>query len=576
MRMKRGYWVWIIAIVLVVAGLVVFSYNSRNVSKEISLSPPMPTNCSDSSVSATWDSIFKESSSGITIITNSSYQGTCPGFIAYKIQGQKAHVLFGININLFGVNTTVVTAEEGNFTDEYLSIVRSLNVSSSYSMDDLNLSQYVLPRMLNSTDNADTEFKTYFRQAPGTWTINQQPGLSTNQQDIYSFLINESTGNNQKVTMGVAFINYSMNVLFYTSMIPPEQSCSPNWTAVNTTCRGDDTYTIWYNDTRACHNETGRPANITIDCDYNRNGIIGNSSSVDRVNVDLGVYLNSNLLNDTQVYNTTQQVEIRDGSTVRVSFRYPFSTPLNLKEVTIKKQPSSSTFGYLIVNGLEVSKNLTIDSKNHSNKVCVKNAEISLITEMSTDCDSGGEYLIDCPGSNNLYKCYLQNGTYLVTGLTSSAVKEILISNLVSCRENWSCSDWAACVGNSQNKTCNDLNHCNTTANRPALTQTCVLSCIPSWACGNWTPSSCPKRGNQTRICNDSNSCNVQDGKPVQTQTCEYKAKDYTMLLIIFVVIVIMVVVSYLILHFAKTDRHEEIKIGDDPYFSPAPTYSQR
>lgn len=41
------------------------------------------------------------------------------------------------------------------------------------------------------------------------------------------------------------------------------------------------------------------------------------------------------------------------------------------------------------------------------------------------------------------------------------------------CVESWSCGAWSSCTNNSQSRTCTDANNCGTTANRPALTQSC-------------------------------------------------------------------------------------------------------
>jgi hypothetical protein len=42
------------------------------------------------------------------------------------------------------------------------------------------------------------------------------------------------------------------------------------------------------------------------------------------------------------------------------------------------------------------------------------------------------------------------------------------------CVEKWSCSDWYKCVNDSQARTCVDINKCDTTANRPTESRTCI------------------------------------------------------------------------------------------------------
>jgi len=41
------------------------------------------------------------------------------------------------------------------------------------------------------------------------------------------------------------------------------------------------------------------------------------------------------------------------------------------------------------------------------------------------------------------------------------------------CQENWQCIEFSECVNGSQTRTCSDLNDCGTTAQKPALTQSC-------------------------------------------------------------------------------------------------------
>jgi len=44
-----------------------------------------------------------------------------------------------------------------------------------------------------------------------------------------------------------------------------------------------------------------------------------------------------------------------------------------------------------------------------------------------------------------------------------------------TCTENWSCTDWSACINNQQSRTCIDSNACGTTVNKPVETETCIM-----------------------------------------------------------------------------------------------------
>jgi len=43
-----------------------------------------------------------------------------------------------------------------------------------------------------------------------------------------------------------------------------------------------------------------------------------------------------------------------------------------------------------------------------------------------------------------------------------------------SCTESWSCTDWSACIGNTQTRTCTDVNACGTNTSKPNVSQSCI------------------------------------------------------------------------------------------------------
>jgi len=53
------------------------------------------------------------------------------------------------------------------------------------------------------------------------------------------------------------------------------------------------------------------------------------------------------------------------------------------------------------------------------------------------------------------------------------------------CIENWSCTDWSACINNQQTRTCMDANACGTTVSKPVESQNCIstaaVSGVASW-----------------------------------------------------------------------------------------------
>ena len=99
-------------------------------------------------------------------------------------------------------------------------------------------------------------------------------------------------------------------------------------------------------------------------------------------------------------------------------------------------------------------------------------------------------------------------------------VPEIYIKKIheSTCIENWNCGDWSSCSEQgSQTRTCNDLNSCGTTKDKPAITQSCTYTCVEDWSCTSWNTCT---NGQQTRTCTDSNSCGTTTNKPNVQQSC--------------------------------------------------------
>jgi hypothetical protein len=64
--------------------------------------------------------------------------------------------------------------------------------------------------------------------------------------------------------------------------------CTSNWTAVNTSCGGDELRTTYYTDIYACNPpSTSAPVNVTFRCDNDSNGLIGDNHAVGVARIDL-------------------------------------------------------------------------------------------------------------------------------------------------------------------------------------------------------------------------------------------------------------------------------------------------
>jgi len=160
--------------------------------------------------------------------------------------------------------------------------------------------------------------------------------------------------------------------------------------------------------------------------------LIGNKDSVNTSTINLSILI-GNSSNLSRFFNESFNVKFLDGNLPRVEFYYDFSrNRLNLTNVTIDKQLPNQP-GSLFVRGLKVpdgTKILYIDNINKSfKKVCIKDTEISAISEISAKCSAKNEIKISCNGKliKKNYKCAYNSTTneYQILGLRHSGVVQI-------------------------------------------------------------------------------------------------------------------------------------------------------
>lgn len=333
--------------------------------------------------------------------------------------------------------------------------------------------------------------------------------------------------------------------------------CVPNWQAINTSCQDNERLTTWFNDTRNCGDTP--LANLTFHCDYDTNGIIGNLTSLNS-RTSLNLYINSSATNLSLNYlgRLNNKIEFRSGNNTIVEFDWNFTSPLDLDNIYIEKQGSSASRGYLLIKGIAANKKVLVDKLTNSTKICVRNAEISSISDLSSNCVDSGELLIDCLTILSSIPCSISGNFFQVSGLTSSAIREF-VQSTTNCTPNWNCTNFTSCTNNLKSRNCTDLNNCNSSMLTKIDTQSCIsiTPCTPNWNCTNWTK--CSKAGNQTRNCNDRNACNsTTNNRKTETQGCEPESEINLILIIIIAAIaVIIIIIILLVLYLLNKERSE-------------------
>ena len=157
--------------------------------------------------------------------------------------------------------------------------------------------------------------------------------------------------------------------------------------------------------------------------------LIGGGSNINHNYGDLTLFVNET---DTIPGNLEgmQKVEIKNEGITVVEFNFDFDNDtLDLFDIEIKKD--TGDVGSWIIKGLELpegeTKTIYMNRTNLTlNSVCVKDIELSSISEISTNCDGGNETKVTCDGLNtDGYTCTLTDLTYKITGLEHSGIKQI-------------------------------------------------------------------------------------------------------------------------------------------------------
>ncbi len=160
--------------------------------------------------------------------------------------------------------------------------------------------------------------------------------------------------------------------------------------------------------------------------------LIGNASSVNTSIIQLKIVVGSST-NLSESFNKSLNVKFLDNKLAILEFPFDFSRyRLNLTNITINKQLPNQK-GALAVSGLKIprgTKTMYVDrAYPSSNWVCVKDAEISSINEISKKCNAKNEVRVWCLLKlNKSYTCTYNRATkkYKVQGLKNSGVVQFV------------------------------------------------------------------------------------------------------------------------------------------------------
>lgn len=239
-----------------------------------------------------------------------------------------------------------------------------------------------------------------------------------------SCLVNDTYIQNSSLTQyDQNFCGTVANTSFSRFNYPFCDYCVPIWRPVNTSCLSNDAVIQWHNDSNRCHEQTdlqsdlaNRPDNVTypLRCDYDADGFIG---TIADANVSFIAVLEQD----------AQNSRVKEGNKTIVEFPLLGRT-VSFQDLAIRKQSNGSA-GYVLVRGWELNmtqtKTIYVDKLNSSsNAVCIKDAEVHSMAEMSAACSGENESIVVCNGElHNGYRC-TEGDRFALNGVRHSAVQE--------------------------------------------------------------------------------------------------------------------------------------------------------
>ncbi len=580
--MKR---IWVIGFIILGLMIILTTLSPLILKKKtISLSPlpeiPEPAeDCLKESIETIWDFVFKESSEGIGIKTKIK-ENMCEEYFAYKtedpylwfIYWKKTTDTTPENVK----NITATIASKASITTQYANTIILLqeNIMNQLPLnsDTIKLENITLRTEPLELEQAKSEFNLIFQDL-----ISESPSesiwSSKNYKEKFSYILGEDSeiGAESNSSFSVIFKDYNLILLVNNKFVSTPIICNPNWTEKNISSIEREEEEIYYIDENECNTTENRPANKTRYNDFDNNRVIGNFTDFNS-NMKIKTYINNKIANISDKFNKTKTIKLKENTITRVEFEYDFDEqPLNIKNITIQKQPSNSDVGYLIINGIEETKTLIVDRLKSKNKICIKDEIIESISDISDDCDFSKEYLINCPGNISRFACNVSDNKFIVSGLKHSAVIEFTGSSTAApiCVQNWSCANWSDCINNQQRRICIDKNVCNNNTGKPNETSSCSSSCASNWNCTSWTPEKCAKNTNQTRICNDLKKC-----KPQKTESiiCEYKSSG-ALFIIILIIVIILTIIIIVFLLLKKSNQPQTFAPPTQQVYRPSPPF---
>lgn len=301
------------------------------------------------------------------------------------------------------------------------------------------------------------------------------PNISVNETDLVDI--------NDTGSVSAADLDGDNIIFAYTSPL----NSTGKW---QTTTKDARNYTITIN---ATDNDGGLDSRNAIIAVLDKNTgendtLIGNLSDIKTNIPNLTLKLNGTIFNSNSTIVGIYPINFSDAENTLVTFDFNFtnSSKFNFVDIKINKTKIDGAES-LVVKGIDLSsqnrkKIAYLNRTNITfNSVCVKDAEMNSIEEMTSGCSAGDETKLPCDGvETSGFACTLEATTYKITGLSHSGIKQISYDRPSSgssssssssssgggggggggspfyiCNMDWKCEEWTPCANARQVRACN-------------------------------------------------------------------------------------------------------------------------
>ncbi len=268
--LKRGQVWYFTSVMLILIGFALFGVmllNYPSLTGQTISHVDLPDTCTNADIEAIWDSVFWESSSGISILKNDTiFDGRCAEYFAtkHKTEFNDTYVLYGYTSTEGGKNVSHIIAERINMTSVYwdgflLNVTDIENVSALYPTKDSSFSGLYTQVRTEPIDGANV-----LRIFNETFELNQTETFSSESylgDSAYGFSNDYDTSSYDVSVTGKILINHGYEVF---SLVSTPVGCSvstscdswpacvggvQNRTCTNSSACADD---VVFNVTRIC------------------------------------------------------------------------------------------------------------------------------------------------------------------------------------------------------------------------------------------------------------------------------------------------------------------------------------